>query len=182
MKAKSISEFFNKAQENCGYYIGRYEAGDGLSTESRANEKEGTLVVKKEQYVYNFISQPNASEVCKNMYNSDAFFSDLINSYAWDTAILFIQTFSENNKYSRQNSLNTSMAKTGTSGDDELNISDLAGNIREWTTELYSNPNYPCTSRGAYYDYTESYASRRYGHTSIGAIYNIGFRPIIYLK
>ena len=44
------------------------------------------------------------------MYSSSNFESDLINSYAWDTAIVFIQEFSGDTDYSRQAGRNTARA------------------------------------------------------------------------
>ena len=102
------------------------------------------------------------------MYSSSNFESDLINSYAWDTAIVFIQTFSGDANYSRQVGQNTesSLQKCGESildsnyvddGDEtqdvRCNIYDMAGNTREWTTETYSSASGPCVGRGGYYSY-----------------------------
>ncbi len=52
--------------------------------------------------------------------------SDLINSYAWDTAIVFIQKYSGDSDYSRQNSLNTTLVNTGTIGNERCHINDIA--------------------------------------------------------
>ena len=46
--------------------------------------------------------------------NATTYTSDLMNSYAWDTAILYLQTFGNNKTYSMKNSVNTSLASTGT--------------------------------------------------------------------
>ena len=43
--------------------------------------------------------------------------SDLMNSYAWDTAIIFIQTFSGDIDYSKQNRIQTTIATTGNAHD-----------------------------------------------------------------
>ena len=78
------SGFRKSAKDNHGYYIGRYES-----------RKNGTQVtVKASDTVYNNITQPDAATVSRGMYSSDSNFeSDLMNSYAWDTAIVFLQKF-----------------------------------------------------------------------------------------
>ena len=88
----------------------------------------------------------------KNMYSTGVT-SELMNSYAWDTATLFLQTFGENNKYSRQNNLNTGiLALNGTDNDKQCNVYDMASNVYEWTTETSSTSNLPCTYRGGSYN------------------------------
>ena len=101
--AKSIPNFKTSVKENGGYYIGRYEA----------RQKSGKITVVKNDTIWNNITQPNAATQSRNMYqNATKFTSDLMNSYAWDTATLFLQTCGTNNKYSRQNSLTTSLSTT----------------------------------------------------------------------
>ena len=149
--ARDIGAFITSATTNGGYYLGRFEAG----------KSNGTLVCKYDQTVYNNITQPDASSVCQSMYTDGysrgTFSSDLINSYAWDTAIIFIQTFGTSSKYSQTNGYSTtgSLAATGKnilsetqSVDKQLNIYDMAGNCFEWSTETYNNTNSPCISRG----------------------------------
>ena len=104
--ANDIEEFITSVKEiNHGYYIGRYEAGvvdydSSVSTSNSNNKTNWTrytgdnikLVCKKEQQVWNNVTQNKASELSRDMYGSEAkVTSDLINSYAWDTAIVFIQ-------------------------------------------------------------------------------------------
>ena len=183
--AKDIEDFKNKVTNiTHGYYIGRYES-----------RKNGTQVtVKASDTVYNNITQPDAATVSRGMYSSDSNFeSDLMNSYAWDTAIVFLQKFDNRaNKaslkpYSRQNSLNTSLASQGTNNlevskqDVICNVYDMASNCREWTTETYSRSNYPCPCRGGYYDDSGYYTSGRlysYTSTSYG---DISFRSLLYM-
>ena len=104
--AKSITNFKNSVTTNGGYYIGRYEA----------RQKNGQITEVKTDTVWNNITQPTAADKAQKMYdNTYPFTSDLMNSYAWDTATLFAQSCGTNPKYSRQNSLNTSsVATTGT--------------------------------------------------------------------
>ena len=103
--AKDINTFISKTKETKGYYIGRYEA---RTPEKRTNvtDKLTTVTEKKDDYVYNYITQSQAADLSQNMYSDSNFTSDLINSYAWDTALVFIQEFSVDKDYSRQTSLN----------------------------------------------------------------------------
>ena len=195
--AKDINAFKNSANANGGYYIGRYEAGDALATSSarRSNTSDtNPIVCKTGVYPYNFITQPQAASLCQNMYSSNNFTSDLINSYAWDTAIVFIQECSGDKNYSKQIGQNakSSLQKVGESilanvdsGDESkdvrCNIYDMAGNTMEWTTETYSATDYPCVNRGGYYDNSGFYTSdRSYDNTSYSRN-RIACRPTLYL-
>ncbi|MGN1269646.1 MAG: hypothetical protein ACI4UU_02100, partial [Clostridia bacterium] len=115
--------------------------------------------------------------------------SDLINSYAWDTAIVFIQKYSGNTAYSKQNSKNGSLADTGErtgTTDKVCNIYDMASNTMEWTTEYstrtYSSSVSPCVGRGGYCYDCYDYAAYRnyYDATRIG--YSLSFRLTLYIK
>ena len=183
--AKDIEDFKNKVTNTThGYYIGRYEA-----------RKNGTQVtVKASDTVYNNITQPDAATVSRGMYSSDSNFeSDLMNSYAWDTAIVFLQKFDNRaNKaslkpYSRQNSLNTSLASQGTNNlevskqDVICNVYDMASNCWEWTTGTCSNFYSPCTLMGGDYKHSNGYTSS-YGIASTGDSSDyISFRPLLYM-
>lgn len=90
--------------------------------------------------------------VSQNMYKNDKYVeSDLINSYAWDTAIVYIQAMGNAN-YANQTDENGILKNTGSTGDEKCKIFDMTGNTREWTTEYStytdSSGAYPCTRRG----------------------------------
>ena len=170
--AKNLKEFIEKTETNKGFYIARYEASYGsgynssgtdtatkfanakpLSKVSTANStssmnyKEGTL--------WNFITQPQAALVSQNMYKNDKYVeSDLVNSYAWDTAIVYIQAM-ENDNYANQADCNGTLKNTGSTGDEKCKIFDMAGNTEEWTTEYSTYIErkfaYSCVTRGGYY-------------------------------
>ena len=179
--AKSITDFKNSVSINGGYYIGRYEARTTI--ERTTTEDELTQISeKKTEYVYNFVTQLQAANLSQSMYNSNKFTSDLINSYAWDTAILFIQNCGKNEKYSRQTRVETSFLSTGTETDVQCNIFDMASNIKELTTETSIKPNYPCVFRGGNSYFNNDYTSFRYYNTGVAKGKNVGFRPIIYIE
>ena len=185
--AKNITNFKNSVATNGGYYIGRYEARTATARNAAGNALT-QITEKGTENVYNYVTQLQAAQLSQNMYNSDKFTSDLINSYAWDTAIVFIQNCGTNTKYSRQNRLNTSLAQTGTNSltdtskiDVQCNIYDMASNIVEWTTETSGYSSYPCVSRGGYYNDSDYCTSGRdYNNTSVSSS-RVGFRPLLYL-
>ena len=207
--AKDIEEFKTSVKNNHGYYIGRYEAGvvdynSSVSTSNSNNETNWTgytgdnikLVCKKEQQVWNYVTQNKASEVSRNMYGSEAkVTSDLINSYAWDTAIVFIQkcgTESNSSTYSKTDgqsststrepqTTGTNILKATSKVDKQCNIFDMAGNCFEWTTETHSDSYAPCVSRGGNYSYSNYYTSYR-GYSNTSRAESIfSFRPLLYL-
>ena len=148
--ARNLAEFISTSLSNGGYYIARFEASGTASK----------ITSKYNQTVLGDITQPNAAKVAREMYgevkenNELVYASDLVNSYAWDTAIIFIQTYStetDASSYASQNK-STSFANTGKSNDKYCNIFDMSGNAYEWTTE-YSAKSVdsdfcPCVPRG----------------------------------
>ena len=184
--AKNITNFKNSVATNGGYYIGRYEARTATARSAKDNALT-QITEKGTENVYNYVTQLQAAQLSQNMYNSDKFTSDLMNSYAWDTATVFIQNCGTNAKYSRQNSLNTVLLQTGTNSltdtskiDVQCNIYDMASNIREWTTETSNNSNLPCGNRGGIYYNSDYYTSTRYGDRTSDSSVVIGFRPLLY--
>lgn len=209
--AIDIEKFIRSANGNHGYYIGRYEAGvtsyDSVSTSNSSSltnwtgytKNDGSnpqIVCKDGQQVWNYITQNKASELSRNMYdNTSTFTSDLINSYAWDTAIVFIQTFgteSNSSKYSYQIGLSIDTSNPSMTGkgilsstnkvDEQCNIFDMAGNCSEWTTETSSNFNSICVSRGCSYSNNSSYTSLRWDNGTTDAFSIRTFRPLLYLN
>ena len=182
--AKDIYSFRNSVIANKGYYVGRYEA--------RKNKDEIVTEIGNDE-VWNNITQSVAAEKTKAMYNKSEFTSDLMNSYAWDTATLFLQNCGED-KYSRKSSVNIgSLAIKGTnapdySGKKDLvcNVYDMASNVVEWTTEtssyMFDNFFYPCVLRGSNYDLSNYYTGIRDSNKTDSNWKTIGFRPILYLN
>ena len=169
---KGIDSFIQSVRDNGGYYIARYEASENTSTNKADSKYDKTVWTNR--------TQPNASIACQNLY--EGVNSDLVNSYAWDTAILFIQKYADSD-YSRQDgkSINSSKQTTGLSGDIQLNIYDMAGNCYEWTTETYSNSYSPCVVRGGGYGSSVSYTSIRGINPTTNANSNLSFRSLLYL-
>ena len=207
--AKNLAEFVQSVRDNGGYYIARYEASyasgynseGATDTERYANAKplskvstaNGTSSMNYvEGTLWNYITQINAAKVCQNMYANDntvGVESDLVNSYAWDTAIVFIQEMDEaNNNYANKKDGNGTLKNTGIIENDVCNIYDMAANVSELTTEysMYtdSTSTNPCTFRGSGYIYDNYYTAMRYSYIStyINGNLDVGFRLLLYVK
>ena len=186
--ARNLSEFISTTLANGGYYIARFEASGTASK----------ITSKYNQTVLGNIIQPNAAKAAREMYgeikenNKLVYASDLVNSYAWDTAIVFIQTYSGKTDYASHNESKTTKAftATGKNNDKYCNIWDMSGNAFEWTTE-YSIKSVdsifrPCVYRGGFY-FTVSgvanfYTSNR-GCDNAPSSHNFtGLRPLLYVK
>ena len=186
--ARNLEEFISTTLANGGYYIARFEASGTASK----------IASKYNQTVLGNITQPNAAKAAREMYgeikenNKLVYASDLVNSYAWDTAIIFIQTYgtgADANSYASKNK-STLLTKTGINSDKYCNIWDMSGNACEWTTEYstYSDDSYfmPCVCRGGYYgtarDKTFYYTSNRYFVSTTISNSTSGLRSILYVK
>ncbi len=116
------------------------------------------------------------------------YYSDLVNSYAWDTAIVFIQAYEDSTYASSNNS--TSATVTGGNGDQVCNINDMSGNKSERTTET-SNRSIgenarPCTWHGGAYisDYSSAMYSTSYRNytTADNSNIDVSFRITLCVK
>ena len=186
--ARNLEEFISTTLANGGYYIARFEASGTASK----------ITSKYNQTVLGNITQPNAAKAAREMYgeikenNKLVYASDLVNSYAWDTAIVFIQTYSGKTDYASHNESKTTKAftATGKNNDKYCNIFDMSGNASEWTTEYSTNSDgsifNPCVLRGGYYDTDGGRAhdctSDRGIDYTIISYSNLGLRPLLYVK
>ena len=186
--ARKLEEFISTSLSNGGYYIARFEASGTASK----------IASKYNQTVLVDITQPNAAKAAREMYgevkenNELVYASDLVNSYAWDTAIIFIQTYStetDASSYASENK-STSFANTGINNDKYCNIWDMSGNAYEWTTEYSTRSSliyfYSCVYRGGCYyapnDEAGDYASNRNSAFTTGSLSFCGLRLLIYVK
>ena len=124
--------------------------------------------------------------------NELVYASDLVNSYAWDTAIIFIQIYSEKTDYASYNETITTgkFTATGKNNDKYCNIWDMSGNALEWTTEYSTTSSssffYPCVYRGGCFVTAIGRAGdctsyRNYDDTTLSGS-DIGLRPLLYVK
>ena len=192
--AKNLGGFVDSVRNNGGYYLGRYEAsyGSGSSvTDYKPLSKVSTSTTFSKSKVgslWNNVTQLDAAKISRNMYNNDSSVgveSDLVNSYAWDTAIVFIQEMGNKN-YANKASVNSSRKNTGTTGDEVCNIHDMASNCIEWSTEYStSTPSsiaYPCVRRGGRYSSSNYYTAFRYYSTATDKYSSNSFRLALYVK
>ncbi len=189
--ALNLKGFVDSVKTNGGYYIARYEASYG--TDGKANSKVSNSFTdsftapktRTEGMLWNWITQIDSATASRNIYTTAT--TDLINSYAWDTAIVYIQNFSGDADYSRQDgeSINSSLTNTGANGDEVCKINDMASNASEWTTEystaVYSSIASPCSFRGGCCYGSNFYTSHRYDYYAKGSNKDITFRPTLYM-
>ena len=212
--AKNIKDFISKTNSAGGYYIGRYEAriegytgktnvGDANTDKSFTEYIGGKLVEKPNAQVFNIVTQNKAAELSRTMYNNNNFESDLINSYAWDTAILFLQEYDNRTnavrsntdfykeKYSLQGRLSANGIKNqGTnnpnvpesSTDMICNVYDMADNCQEWSTETSNNSVYCSIRRGSGHFWNDGTVQSRDSGRGYKVYDYLTFRPILYLK
>ena len=192
-----------------GYYIGRYEAGDKEYTANKVIKTSqvttDTVTIKKGQAPYNCVTRDQANTLATGMKTTEGYkaTTKLCSSYAWDTAIKFIQnTVANYGTTSPQGNYNnteftytdiTGATQTKASGSYVLiptgettpvcNIYDMGGNEYEWTTEAYSVSGVACVHCGGFYgDYYSSYpAGYRNYYTTTGYVVGIGFRTTLYM-
>lgn len=188
-------EFVKQANANKGYYIGRFEAGlsgtsdnDSLTTKTAVDGSVKSVTIAG-RGVWNTITRDDAKTMSQGMYTNDTskFKSELLTSYAWDTAVVFIEKCGTNSNYANQNSFNTGSSPTTTGSatknsvnDVQCNIYDMASNVREWTTEYSSSSINPCVGRGGTYNYSTYYVRIRFKYNTSSSN-NIGFRPLLYI-
>ena len=175
-----------------GYYIGRYEVG-----------KNGdTAVVKYDQTPYAEITWSTAYGLAKKIITNSEVNSYLCSSYAWDTAVNFIQNNSTAKNYATSiegfnGNWNPQAVKdpsgnvikpAGTSQQlntglttQFCNIFDMGGNEAEFTTELNPGTSDTVVLRGGYY-YHNSPAGYRWDVVSGAANIDGGFRATLFLK
>ena len=175
-----------------GYYIGRYEVG-----------KNGdTAVVKYNQTPYASITWSTAYGLAKQIITNSEATSYLCSSYAWDTAVNFIQNnstaknyatsiegFNENwNPQAVKDPSGNVIKPAGTSQQlntglttQFCNIFDMGGNEAEFTTELNPGTSETVVLRGGSYN-NDGPAGSRWDCTSGNACIGYGFRATLFLK
>ena len=177
-----------------GYYIGRYEVG----------RNSDTAVVKYNQTPYASITWSTAYGLAKKIITNSEVNSYLCSSYAWDTAVNFIQNNSTAKNYATSiegfnGNWNPQAVKdpsgnvikpAGTSQQlntglttQFCNIFDMGGNEAEFTTELNPGTSETVVLRGGGYSYYYFCpAGNRWDDGSGSANINLGFRATLFLK
>ena len=182
----------DSVRRNGGYYIGRYEVGD----------ENGTAVIKADQTPMANIIWSTAYSKAKGIGGGPGATTYLCSSYAWDTAINFIQNNGfPNYAKAREDSYNENwMDKNVTdlkgniikaaNKDERLptgkttpksNIYDMGGNVTEFTTEVMPSTSEPMVLRGGNYTYNTPAGKR--GDINTSDAYRVdGLRATLFLK
>ena len=194
-----IAAFKTSANSNKGFYIGRYEAGTETER-TLTTDPLTTPLVQKNKYPYVYVTRDEAKQQAEAMYSGNTYVtSELMSSYAWDTALNYICQTNEEGYLLATTTDSTygnigrgddviSRTKTGSYtvegeiSDKYSNIFDILGNCKEWTTE-YSNYHHPCVLRGGSYYYNNSinYAAGRSPGLASFSGDSFSFRPQLYL-
>lgn len=171
--AKDLKSFVLNTKENGGYYIGRFEASQG---------QDGKAKVKYDKEVWNNITKEQASTNAINVKTTGSYVSDLVNSYAFDTAFIFISKCSGNVNYGMERGITgTSNSNTGRIGDKACNIFDLNSNAVEWSTEVHSMLSERGVVRGGSWDsFKPPYWRIRVSSQTEFFAEHLGFRVLLY--
>ena len=103
-----------------------------------------------------------------------------MNSYAWDTAIVYIQE-AGNANYANQISKNKLLSDTGANSDEVCKINDMASNLYEWTTESSKINRYVCTDRGGAYIELNAKVTDRFNNNAFNVHEYFVFRLCTYI-
>ena len=175
----------------------------------KANEIENeihTITIRKSQAPYNIITFANLKSLAEGMDTVQGYTTattKLVSSYAWDTAINFIQI--KNSDYGTNstegNYNNTTFDYTDITGASQTksdnsnvlvptgqttavsNIYDMGGNLWEYTTERGSDENDPYVIRGGGYSFAYGFGNypacgRHNGNGYASSVF--GFRVTLY--
>ena len=184
----------DSVRRNGGYYIGRYEVGD----------EDGTAVIKADQTPMASIIWSTAYSKAKGIGGGPGATTYLCSSYAWDTAINFIQNNGfPNYAKAREDSYNENWVDKNVKDSKgniikaankaerlptgkttpKCNIYDMGGNVVEFTTEVMPSTSEPLVLRGGNYGYTYIYpAGLRSDNLTSFAYSTGGLRATLFLK
>ena len=194
-----------------GFYIARYEAGDGTTESARTSSSSdtNTLVSKKGAFVYNYIACEDSSQtgdakrLASGMYStSSSVTSQLITAAGWDRTLNWIietdNNLGENEVILDSRSWGNYSNSTGNalenSGSSKMNyttgrskywkannIYDLAGNTWEWTQEKKGTGS---IGRGGDFDDAgvDYPASTRSVDIATSQYYDISLRTQLYIQ
>lgn len=135
-KNSTASALVNSVAQNYGFYMGRYEAS---SYEANGRNVASSMRDKTPWTNVTYSEALRAVTEASSVFGYEDCQTALVNSYAWDTALNWIDQSAEGYSTSLSyGNYSGELRNTGaTQTDCKNNICDLAGNVREWTTELF---------------------------------------------
>ena len=195
---------------NGGYYIGRYEAGDKVSTDAgkmraSGDNQQNEVSIKAGQAPYVWATYENQKKLAEGMDTVRKYtgITKLTSSYAWDTAINFIQIktpdYGTNSPQGNYYDTGFSYANIGEMEKTQTkeknsnilvptgqttavsNIYDMGGNAFERTTESHSGTSNASSGRGGYIftNASSSPAGNRYVYVN-RAEFSYSFRVTLF--
>ena len=148
--------------------------------------------------VYTNIDKIEAKTKAETMFNGKTEIkatSQLISSYAWDTALNFICQNNKEYGYELATTTKSELANIGTNNKTQTggyeadyysNIYDFLGNHREWTTENARGSTTvddgPYTARGGCYNNSSYYAASRYKYSIAANLTPYSFRVCLHIN
>ena len=175
-----------------GFYIGRYEVG----------KENNEAVIKQNKEPYTNIKWIEAYHQAKEIGGGTAATTYLCSSYAWDTALQYIETKTGNtdygtnvSKYNGNWQSKNVLDKYGNiikkAGEAQklntglttpvYNIYDMGGNVAEYTTELNPGISETVMLRGGHYK-GDTYAGFRWDAQPNNSDIYYGFRSTLFIK
>lgn len=199
----------DSVKENGGFYISRYEAS--IEEEGNVSIVNGSQkpVFKENMTVWNNITWQNAAKVARSLYpntnkledyslpttltNTSGVISTLVYGAQWDNTLRYISKDYANfateslnlGNYSDSTGSTSSILNTGSNANySKKNIYDIAGNVNEYTMEVYGENKYG-VYRGGSYDTASTTNPAAYRGYSDNVNYtnaNLGFRVALYIN
>ena len=143
-----------------------------------SSDASNSVTIKADQVPYNYVTRTQAVSLAEGFATKQGYKAKtkLVSSYAWDTTIAFIEKTVNNygSSSSQGNYKDTSVTYKDITDESKpekteaensvllvatgqttpvCNIYDMGGNVFEWTTESYSDTDYPYAARGGFYLY-----------------------------
>ena len=182
----TASALVNSVAKNYGFYIGRFEASqyeiDGkIVAASMSGKIPWTNVTYQDAFEY-------STKSAEAFGYSDCY-TALVNSHAWDTTLEWLNASITNySSVTNYGNYSGTIYPTGTTQADIVkNISDLAGNVREWTTEIYKPSSTSGQEKGVIYRVVRGGSANlsrtpgsHIGYSEVTSDTYWGFRTILY--
>lgn len=134
--SEAATALVNSVAKYYGFYIARFEASqyeiDGKVVAASMAGKTPWTNITCQDAIKTSVESAGA-------FGYEGYNTALISSYAWDTTLEWINTRVEDySSKTNYGNYTETILPTGYTAEDNINnICDLAGNVREWTTEIY---------------------------------------------